>query len=92
MQIFDKYWIGILIGLAAPILFLYLYIDRYNLWYYLDAMQFRQYGILSKPLLCSLFPDMGMIFVFYLTDTWNLSKGILIGMMPFIIAILWMSI
>lgn len=91
MERFDKYWIGILIGLAAPLLFMWIYIDRYDLWYLLETMQFDNHSTLSKLLLCSVFPDMGLIFVFYLTDTWNLSKGLLIGMMPFMIASLWVS-
>lgn len=91
MERFDKYWIGILVGALSPILFMWAYIERYELWYYLQTMQFYDHGILSKLLLCSVFPDMGLIFVFYLTNTWNLSKGILIGMMPFMIASLLVS-
>ena len=92
MERFDKYWIGILLGMAVPLIFMWAYIDRYNLWYYLETMQFHQYGILGKLLFCSVFPDMGMIFIFYLTDTWNLSKGVLIGMMPFVLASLFVSL
>ncbi|MBR3566103.1 MAG: hypothetical protein IKN91_07240 [Paludibacteraceae bacterium] len=91
MERFDKYWIGILVGALSPILFMWAYIERYELWYYLQTMQFYDHSILSKLLLCSVFPDMGLIFVFYLTNTWNLSKGILIGMMPFMIASLLVS-
>lgn len=92
LERFDKYWIGIVIGLISPIIFIWAYIDRYNLWYYLETMQFQQYGILNKLLLCSIFPDMGLIFVFYMTNTWNLSKGILIGMFPFMLASVLLSI
>ncbi len=92
MERFDKYWIGILIGLLAPLLFMWGYIERYELWYYLETMQFQNYGIMSKLLLCSIFPDMGLIFVFYLTNTWNLSKGVLIGMLPFMLASLIVSL
>ena len=92
MERFDKYWIGIAIGFLAPLLFMWAYIERYELWYYLETMQFQDYGIMSKLLLCSVFPDMGLIFVFYLTNTWNLSKGILIGMLPFMLASLIVSL
>jgi hypothetical protein len=86
MDRFDRYWIGILIGLILPALFALIYIDVMNLWYPLQTLQFHAGGVLSKLLWVSVFPDMALIFVFYTTDTWRLSKGVLVGAMPYILA------
>ena len=91
MDRFDRYWIGILIGLILPAAFGVTYIEVMNLWYALKTFQFEVGGVLSKLLLVSVFPDLALIFVFYTTDTWRLSKGVLIGAMPYILAALIVS-
>lgn len=48
--------------------------------------------MLSKLLLVSVFPNLALIFVFYTTDTWKLSKGLLVGSMPYILASIAVSI
>ena len=91
MDRFDRYWIGIIIGFLLPAVFGLTYIDVMNLWYPLQTFQFEAGGVLSKLLFVSVFPDLALIFVFYITDTWRLSKGVLIGAMPYILATLWLS-
>ena len=86
MDRFDRYWIGILIGLILPAAFGLIYIEVYDLWYPLRMLYFNAGGILNKLLLVSVFPDLALIFVFYTTDTWKLSKGVLIGALPYILA------
>ncbi|MCI5682061.1 MAG: hypothetical protein SOY26_09315 [Paludibacteraceae bacterium] len=92
MSRFDKYWIGILLGLIIPAAFGLTYIDVMNLWYPLKTLQFQAGGVLSKLLLVSVFPNLALIFVFYTTDTWKLSKGLLVGSMPYILAAIAVSI
>ncbi|MGM9837217.1 MAG: hypothetical protein ACI30A_01860 [Paludibacteraceae bacterium] len=92
MARFDKYWIGILIGLIIPAAFGLTYIDVMNLWYPLRTLQFSAGGVLSKLLMVSVFPNLALIFVFYTTDTWKLSKGLLIGSLPYILASIAVSI
>ncbi len=89
---FDKYWIGITLGLIIPAVFGLTYIDVMNLWYPLRTLQFHAGGVLSKLLLVSVFPNLALIFVFYTTDTWKLSKGLLIGSLPYILAAIAVSI
>lgn len=91
MERFDRYWIGIVIGLLLPAIFAYLYIDQMNLWYALKTFQFQAGSVLNKLLLVSVFPDLALLFLFYLTDTWKLSKGVLLGAMPYILASIWVS-
>ena len=92
MDRFDRYWIGILIGLILPAVFGLTYIDVMNLWYPLEPFQFDAGGVLNKLLLVSVFPDLALIFVFYTTDTWRLSKGVLAGAMPYILASIIVSL
>ncbi len=86
MDRFDRYWIGILIGLILPAAFGLTYIDVMNLWYPLKTLQFDVGGVLNKLLMVSVFPDLALVFVFYTTDTWRLSRGVLAGAMPYILA------
>ena len=86
MQRFDKYWIGIVIGLLLPALFGLVYIDTMNLWMPLRQLHFAVGGITSKLLFVSVFPDLALIFLFYTTESWRLSKGVLIGALPYILA------
>ncbi|MCR5533161.1 MAG: hypothetical protein K6F10_04695 [Paludibacteraceae bacterium] len=91
MDRFDRYWIGILVGLILPAAFALIYIEAMNLWYPLQTLQFQAGGVLSKLLLVSIFPDLALIFVFYTTDTWRLAKGVLIGTMPYLLATILVS-
>ena len=86
MDRFDRYWIGILIGLILPAAFGLTYIEVMNLWYPLKTLQFDVGGVLNKLLMVSVFPDLALVFVFYTTDTWRLSRGVLAGSMPYILA------
>lgn len=92
MQRFDRYWIGVLIGLLLPAAFGLTYIDVMHLWYPLQTLQFQAGGVLSKLLLVSVFPDLALLFVFYTLDLWRLSKGVLIGAFPYILAAIAVSL
>lgn len=92
MQRFDHYWLGILIGLLAPAIFCYAYLETYHLWAVLRAFNFGAGSVLSKMMIVSAFPDMALLFLFYQTDTWRLAKGVLIGSFPYLLAAIWFSI
>jgi len=85
MHRFDRYWIGIVIGLIVPALFIVLYLEHFNLWFLLDLDQ-AAFPTFSKMCLLSVFPNMAFIFVFYTLNLWNVSKGLLIGAFPYMIA------
>ena len=92
MDRFDRYWIGMLVGLILPAEFGLTYIDVMNLWYPLQTFQLQAGSVLGKLLMVSVFPDLALLFVFYTTDTWRLAKGVLIGAMPYILAMIYFSI
>lgn len=92
MQRFDKYWIGIVLGLLMPALFILVYVDHFNLWYTFQTFGLQLSSTFSKLLQVSVFPNLALVFVFYTTDTWRLSKGVLIGAMPYIIAAIALTI
>ena len=80
-----------MLGLIIPAAFALTYIDVMNLWYPLKTLQLQVGSVLGKLLMVSVFPDLALIYVFYTTDTWRLSKGILIGAMPYVLAMIYFS-
>lgn len=91
MQRFDRYSIGIVIGLLIPLAFCAIYIANYHLWNAFVQLGHEAFPTISKLLLLSVFPNLALIFVFYTTDTWRLSKGVLIGAFPYMIASIILS-
>ncbi len=89
---YDHVWLGVLIGLLLPGLFALAYIERMNLWYALQTFQFAQGTLLNKLLLVATFPDLALIFVFYQLDMWQVSKGVLVGTFPYMLASLYFSL
>ncbi|MBQ2540217.1 MAG: hypothetical protein II551_01060 [Paludibacteraceae bacterium] len=92
MERFDKYWIGIVIGLLLPAAFGLTYIEVMGLWVPLKQLSFAAGGVMSKLLFVSAFPDLALIFLFYTTESWKLSKGVLVGALPYILASLMVSL
>lgn len=84
LRALDKYWIGCLVGIILPAAFAMVYIETYHLWGALRVFNFS--GVLTtKLLILSCFPDLALLFLFYTTDTWRLSKGVLLGMFPYLL-------
>lgn len=86
MERWDKYWIGIVLGLIMPAVVGYIYIDTYGLRPAMEMFGTALSQTWSKLLIVSVFPDLAFIFVFYAADMWKISKGLLIGAFPYILA------
>ena len=83
----DKYWIGILLGLALPALVGWVYIVRFNLWYTFEAFEWElMRPILGKICMVGIFPNMALLFVFYTMEWWRLAKGVMLAAIPYLIA------
>lgn len=88
---FDKYGIGIALGLLLPALFAVAYLSSYHLWFLFQQFGRDAFPTLSKLCMLSVFPNLALVFVFYTTDTWKLSKGVLLGAFPYLIAAVFFS-
>ena len=86
MERWDKYWIGIVLGLLMPAVVAYFYIDTYGLQSSIQVFGLALKQMWSKLLIVSVFPDLAFIFVFYSADMWKVSKGLLLGAFPYILA------
>lgn len=86
MTRFDRYWIGILLGLLLPAVVCLLYVDRMNLWYVFESINLWHSPVFTKLLTVSIFPNMALLFLFYTTDTWRLAKGVMLGALPYVLA------
>ena len=86
MERWDKYWIGIVLGLIMPATVGYVYIETYGLRPALEMFGMALSQTWSKLFIVSVFPDLAFIFVFYAADMWKTSKGLLIGAFPYILA------
>lgn len=70
-----------------PVLVGYVYIDRFNLWYTIQAFDIDVIGgILSKILQVGVFPNLALLFVFYTLEIWRVAKGVLLATLPYLIA------
>lgn len=91
MSRFDRYWIGILTGLLFPALFVYVYIAQMDLVNPIETLRYGSGALLGMLLPVSVLPDMALLFVFYQLDVWRLAKGVVIGMIPYILGAIYFS-
>ncbi|MBQ7210117.1 MAG: hypothetical protein IJS05_04400 [Paludibacteraceae bacterium] len=84
-EIFDKYWIGILLGILLPAAVGYVYIEQNHLWWLMENFGNRE-AILTRVCIISVFPNMALLFLFYTTETWKLARGVIIGALPYVLA------
>lgn len=73
-------------GLLMPAVVAYFYIDTHGLQPSIEIFGLALKQMWSKLLIVSVFPDLAFIFVFYSADMWKVSKGLLIGAFPYILA------
>lgn len=88
----DRYWVGILLGMLLPALFGWSYMERFHLWGALGALRYSAGSMVGKMFIVSSFPDMALMFLFYELDVWRLSKGVMIGCFPYVLAALFFCV
>lgn len=91
-SVFNRYWIGIVVGLLLPTAFGLLYLYRMGLWnsffnsLTMHYMGDQMYALLGRVLLVAVFPNLALVFVTYKTEWWKTAKGLLVATMPYFIA------
>src|ERR1035437_643568 len=98
MKRFNHFLYGFLPGLLLPIIFIWIYLNRFypsNLSFFENLNQLYS-GIilgkllLGKLLLLSSMPNLVLVFVFYKSDSFKIASGLLMGGMPYFIASIFM--
>ena len=89
MQRFNHFLYGFIPGLLFPILFMWLYLNRFypgDDSFFETLKQLFPSVLFGKILLLSVMPNLGFVFVFYKSDSFKIATGILLSAMPYFIA------
>jgi hypothetical protein len=93
MQRFNHFLYGFIPGLLFPVVFMWLYLNRFypgDLTFLETIKQLYPGVILGKLLLLSVMPNLMFVFVFYKTDSFKIATGMMIGGMPYLISSFFM--
>lgn len=93
MKRFNHFLYGFIPGLLLPILFMWVYLIKFypgdfSFWEILK--QLYPSVLLGKILLLSVMPNLGLVFVFYKSDSFKIATGVLTATMPYFIACILM--
>ncbi|MBR0309691.1 MAG: hypothetical protein IJQ97_02285 [Paludibacteraceae bacterium] len=83
----DSLWIGLLVGLLLPALFCLAYtytIGLQHLWQ--EGMFDMLKPVIGRMLLLGTFANMALTFVLYEFNLWQMAKGVLVGILPYMTA------
>ncbi len=84
---------GFIPGLALPILFTWLYINRFyplDLAFFDIIKQLFPGVLLGKTLLLAIMPNLIGVFIFYKQDNFKLGIGFMTGALPYLVASMFM--
>jgi hypothetical protein len=93
MKRFNHFLYGLVSGLILPIVFMWLYLNRFypaDLTFIETLKQLYPGMILGKLLLLSIMPNLMLVFLFYKKDSFKIAAGIMIGGMPYLISSFFM--
>ncbi len=93
MAQFNKFIYGFVPGLLLPILFMWVYLNRFypSDMSFLDALKQMFPSLLfGKLLLLSIMPNLLIVFIFYKSDSFKIATGTLLGGMPYFIGSIFM--
>jgi hypothetical protein len=93
MKKINKVYIGLIIGILLPVLFIWIYLERYypaDLPVLEIIKQLFPGRMLGKILLLSMFPDLLLTFIFYKTDSFKIAKGTMFAAMLFFVGCIFM--
>lgn len=74
----DNPYLGLFIGLLIPFVFGLLFLDSLHIPFNIvEILSFLHTPSLIVKFICvSLFPDMGLVYIFYSLDAWRSCRGI----------------
>lgn len=93
MKKIDKVYIGLIIGVILPVLFIWLYLNRFypvETSFLETIKQLFPSRMLGKILLLSMFPDLLLAFVFYKTNSFKITKGTVFAAMLIFVGCIFM--
>jgi hypothetical protein len=93
MKKINRFWIGFILGIILPFIFIWLYIIilyPQNLPFFEIINQLYPSRTFGRLLLLSFMPDMVFMFIFYKTDSFRIASGFMTGGMPYFIASFFM--
>ena len=93
MEHFNKFIYGLIPGLLLPVLFMWVYLNRFypdHLSFFETIKQIWPGMLMGKLLLLSIMPNLVLVFVFYKSDSFRIATGIMVGAMPYLISSFFM--
>lgn len=88
MKRFDRFLYGFIPGIILPVLFMWVYVDRFypgDFTFWEIIKQIYPSALLGKLLLLSVTPNLAFVFVFYKSDSFKIATGVLLSAMPYFI-------
>ena len=93
MQRFNRFIYGFIPGILLPVLFLWIYINRFfpaDLPFFEILKQLFPGVMLGKLLLLSIMPNLVGVFIFYKQDNFKLGIGMITGALPYLVGAMFM--
>jgi len=93
MKRFDRFLYGFLPGIVLPVVFMWVYLDRFypgDFTFWEIIKQIYPSALLGKLLLLSVMPNLAFVFVFYKSDSFKIAKGMMVSAMPYFIGSIMM--
>ena len=86
---FDKFWIGLLLGIVIPFIAMYIfYVDVFKDYTFNEYMaKAKQLNILTKIMSLCVVPNLGLFFLFDWKRMQNSQKGVLLATLLYAVLI-----
>lgn len=93
MERFNKFLYGFLPGLIFPVLFMWVYLNRFypvELSFFETIKHLYPSVLLGKILMLAVMPNLALVFVFYKSDSFKIASGLMVSAMPYFIGCIFM--
>ena len=93
MERFNHFLYGFIPGLFFPLAFMWVYLNRFypgDYTFFETISQLYPGVLLGKMLLLSVIPNLGLVYLFYKSDSFKIATGVLMGAIPYFIGSIFM--